>query len=463
MSTDRDVTRIVRSWLQTDEHESADRVLGVVLDRLDTTPQRRPPWRAWRTRLVNSGLKFAAAGAVALVVAVVGLALYFSRPAVVPAGSPTPLQSPASVVATPTPTQTAPSDPTLAPTDVPVVTPSANQPATGDKAQWIIFHRRFGPPSGGSTEIWAMRADGTGAHRLDLPSGMTEFAWSKDGIRLLAASAAPGVNVFVAEVDDEIGPFVETGFETESDTACIEKSREPFPCQDAAFDFAPDGERVVFVQRCTYELPGCYFLTILNLMTGERTEIYQSPRHRGGLTIELPAWSPDGTQIAFGQAREGDTLHTDLWVVNADGTNLRQIALGDDISHVQEPRWSPDGSRIAFTTFSETEQMVYAINSDPASMGGAAVSSFTFATDADSRACCAEWINNTQLRIWRTDVADLGEEYPFYVMDDHSGTSALLLSLDDALAAIEPPGAVTNRGVPGDPGRTFLWQPAPRP
>ena len=43
MSTDRDTTRIVRSWLQTDEHESADRVLDAVLDQLDATPQRRPP------------------------------------------------------------------------------------------------------------------------------------------------------------------------------------------------------------------------------------------------------------------------------------------------------------------------------------------------------------------------------------------------------------------------------------
>ena len=30
MTTDRDMTRIVRSWLRTDEHESADRVLDGV-------------------------------------------------------------------------------------------------------------------------------------------------------------------------------------------------------------------------------------------------------------------------------------------------------------------------------------------------------------------------------------------------------------------------------------------------
>ena len=43
-----DTTRIVRSWLRMDEHESADRVLDVVLDSLDATPQRRPWWPARR-------------------------------------------------------------------------------------------------------------------------------------------------------------------------------------------------------------------------------------------------------------------------------------------------------------------------------------------------------------------------------------------------------------------------------
>ncbi len=48
MSTDRDVTRIVRSWLHEDAYEDADRVLDLVLDQLDTTPQRRATW--WPVR-----------------------------------------------------------------------------------------------------------------------------------------------------------------------------------------------------------------------------------------------------------------------------------------------------------------------------------------------------------------------------------------------------------------------------
>jgi hypothetical protein len=50
MSIDRDVdtARIVRSWLRTEEHESADRVLDDVFALLDATPQRRSWWPARR-------------------------------------------------------------------------------------------------------------------------------------------------------------------------------------------------------------------------------------------------------------------------------------------------------------------------------------------------------------------------------------------------------------------------------
>ena len=67
MSTDRDTTRIVRSWLKTDEYESADRVLGAVLDQLDTTPQRRATWwTAWASPFMNTTTMRVGIGAAAL-------------------------------------------------------------------------------------------------------------------------------------------------------------------------------------------------------------------------------------------------------------------------------------------------------------------------------------------------------------------------------------------------------------
>jgi hypothetical protein len=76
MSTDRDTTRIVRSWLRTDENDSADRVLGVVLDRLDTTPQHRSTlWQVRRPTVMTTTLKYGLAAAVLAISTVAGVAL----------------------------------------------------------------------------------------------------------------------------------------------------------------------------------------------------------------------------------------------------------------------------------------------------------------------------------------------------------------------------------------------------
>ena len=73
MSTDHDTTRIVRSWMQTDEYESADRVLDSVLDQLDTTPQRRATrWPVRRLISMNTAAKFGLAAAAVVVAAVLG-------------------------------------------------------------------------------------------------------------------------------------------------------------------------------------------------------------------------------------------------------------------------------------------------------------------------------------------------------------------------------------------------------
>lgn len=57
-----------------------------------------------------------------------------------------------------------------------------------------------------------------------------------------------------------------------------------------------------------------------------------------------PRWSPDGKRLAF--AKRGTAGRFDIWVVNADGSEMLQITqhVGDEI----EPAWSPDGSALAF-------------------------------------------------------------------------------------------------------------------
>jgi hypothetical protein len=73
MTTERDPgTRIVLSWLREELHENAERVLLRALDEVDTTPQRRSWWPAWRSNPMNTYAKLIAAAAAVLVVAVVG-------------------------------------------------------------------------------------------------------------------------------------------------------------------------------------------------------------------------------------------------------------------------------------------------------------------------------------------------------------------------------------------------------
>ena len=56
-----------------------------------------------------------------------------------------------------------------------------------------------------------------------------------------------------------------------------------------------------------------------------------------------PAWSPDGSEIAFTSNRDG---RTHVFVMNADGTGTRRVT---KTQHSDEhPTWSPDGRWIVF-------------------------------------------------------------------------------------------------------------------
>jgi len=49
-----------------------------------------------------------------------------------------------------------------------------------------------------------------------------------------------------------------------------------------------------------------------------------------------PAWSPDGTQIAFESNRDDAS---DIYIMDADGGNVRQLT--DDPGRDDDPAWSP--------------------------------------------------------------------------------------------------------------------------
>ncbi len=103
MSTDRDVTRIVRSWLESGTTALPARVLDAVLDQLPATHQRRSWWPARRLDEMNNIAKLAIAAAAVVVVAIVGINLLPRNegagapgpsPTLSPTPSPTPSPSP---------------------------------------------------------------------------------------------------------------------------------------------------------------------------------------------------------------------------------------------------------------------------------------------------------------------------------------------------------------------------------
>jgi hypothetical protein len=90
VSTERDVERIVRSWLDEGVTQLPDRVLDLALDQIPATPQRRASWLARRTPTMNNYARLGLVAAAVLAVVIVGIGLFGRSLDVGPPTSPTP-------------------------------------------------------------------------------------------------------------------------------------------------------------------------------------------------------------------------------------------------------------------------------------------------------------------------------------------------------------------------------------
>ena len=64
-----------------------------------------------------------------------------------------------------------------------------------------------------------------------------------------------------------------------------------------------------------------------------------------------PSWSPDGSKMAFTSMRDGGfNTPRHIFVMNADGTERRNLTADTQLTNSRNPSWSPDGHKIAFNS-----------------------------------------------------------------------------------------------------------------
>jgi WD40-like Beta Propeller Repeat len=76
--------------------------------------------------------------------------------------------------------------------------------------------------------------------------------------------------------------------------------------------------------------------------------------HGATSTTGAPAWSPDGTRVAYMRGSgSGRRSSSEVWVIGADGSDATRLFHHEPDGAWLGPVWSPDGSRIAFWIYDE--------------------------------------------------------------------------------------------------------------
>ena len=177
------------------------------------------------------------------------------------------------------------------------------------------------------TQVHLLPLDRPGeARRLtDLPRGVEAFEWSPDGARLVVVSASVGTT-------------------HEDDMKRRGKVERPTPGEPPPSDYR-------FIDRLEYMINGTGFtydhithLWLVDAETGAASRLTDGP-----VPDSEPAWSPDGTRIAFSSNRRRDhdlAFRQAIHVVNVRSRRVTAVT-GGPRSVFGMPVWMPDGKTIA--------------------------------------------------------------------------------------------------------------------
>jgi serine/threonine protein kinase len=178
-------------------------------------------------------------------------------------------------------------------------------------------------------DIYVMNADGSGMTNLTSSAGESNYpTWSPDGSQI---AFVHDETIYVMNADG-------SGQEPVHNEAGTYRDLDWSPTEALlAFEFDDD-------------------IYIMALDDATMTNLTQSPDARD----QTPAWSPDGTQIAFASDRDADTF--DIFVMDADGRGIKPVTVDEHIDNA--PTWSPDGQQLAFRTARDRHDEIYIINID---------------------------------------------------------------------------------------------------
>jgi|GEM_PF-795108 len=171
-------------------------------------------------------------------------------------------------------------------------------------------------------DIWVMNPDGSNAVNLtpNTPQSVeVSPAWSPDGAQIAfsrsATGDAAGGGIYVMNADGS------------------NQTRVPIAGNAHPVVWSPDGTKFAYAA----ERDGAMHICVSNI--DGSGEVNLTKGGAGGIS---PTWSPDGARIAY-------VSGSGLRVMNADGSNQRQIADQTLVSGINSPKWSPDGSLIMFS------------------------------------------------------------------------------------------------------------------
>jgi Tol biopolymer transport system component len=196
-----------------------------------------------------------------------------------------------------------------------------------------------------SSDIYVMNAAGSKPRRLtnnDDYRFQGVGSWSPDGARMVLDCYRTGGEVCTMDADGSNHTQLTTGGD----------NVDP--------DWSPDGTKIAF-------------------RPASGGDIYTMNPDGSNPTLAIaggdqPDWSPDGTKIAYRRYPPGQS-HSDIFVANADGSNPVDLtariggrSADGNKPYEAVPAWSPDGTKIAFSSNRgekiETDYEIYVLDAN---------------------------------------------------------------------------------------------------